>query len=144
MFCCYTHAHSDKNMYDGFIQYPTLWENYGTCIFFSCDQAALRIRLSVCLSVRPSVTPFSQCSCHRIIIFRSYYHWQKWCPCKRSRSEIKCQGHTEVKTQLSRCRIITPVWIHIWWWNDAKSFMLLRGGALWIFKVIRQISRSHS
>ena len=24
-------------------------------------------------------------------IFRSFYHWQKWCPCKRSRSEVKSQ-----------------------------------------------------
>ena len=40
------------------------------CIF-SCDQAALRTLLSICpsvrLSVRPSVTPFSLCSHHRII-----------------------------------------------------------------------------
>ena len=51
---------------------------------------------SVCLSVRPSV-------CHTIFtmfpssyhheIFRSYYHGQKWCPCKRSRSDVKGQGH---------------------------------------------------
>ena len=26
-------------------------------------------------------------------IFRSYYQWQKWCPCKRLRSEVKGQGH---------------------------------------------------
>ena len=26
-------------------------------------------------------------------IFRSYYQWQKWGPCKRSRSEVKGQGH---------------------------------------------------
>ena len=26
-------------------------------------------------------------------IFRSYYQWQKWCPCKRSRLEVKGQGH---------------------------------------------------
>ena len=26
-------------------------------------------------------------------IFRNYYHGQKWCPCKRSRSEVKGQGH---------------------------------------------------
>ena len=26
-------------------------------------------------------------------IFRSYYQWQKWRPCKRSRSEVKGQGH---------------------------------------------------
>ena len=26
-------------------------------------------------------------------IFRSDYQWQRWCPCKRSRSEVKGQGH---------------------------------------------------
>ena len=50
----------------------------------------------VCPSVRPSVrhtflTMFSSSYNHEI--FRSYYQWQKWCPCKRSRSEVKGQGH---------------------------------------------------
>ena len=49
---------------------------------------------------------------------------------------------TEVKTQFSRFRIVTPVWICIWWWNDGHRLMLLRTGALLLFKVIRQISRS--
>ena len=31
------------------------------------------------------------------------------------RSKVKV---TEVTTQLSRFRTVTPVWIHIWWWND--------------------------
>ena len=73
-------------------------------------------------------------------IFRSYYQWPKWCPCKRSRSKVKV---TEVTTQLKRFRTVTPVWIHIWWWNDAYSLMMLRRGALLFLKVIRQISRSH-
>ena len=67
---------------------------------FSCDQAALQmvfsVRPSVCPSVRPSVchtffTMFPSSYHHEI--FRSYYHGQKWCPCKRSRSEVKGQGH---------------------------------------------------
>ena len=45
-------------------------------------------------SVRPSVTFFHYVP---IIVpswnFRNYYQWQKWCPCKRSRSEVKGQGH---------------------------------------------------
>ena len=55
---------------------------------------------SVCLSVRLSVRPSV---CHTFLtmfpssyhheIFRSYYQWQKWRPCKRSRSEVKGQGH---------------------------------------------------
>ena len=43
---------------------------------------------------------------------------------------------------LNRFRTVTPVRIHIWWWNDANSLMLLRRGALLFFEVIRQISRS--
>ena len=73
-------------------------------------------------------------------IFRIYYQWPKQGQCKRSRSKVKV---TEVTTQLNRFRTVTPVWIHIWWWNDAYSLMLLRRGALLFFKGIRQISRSH-
>ena len=56
---------------------------------FSCDQAALwmvqSIRPSVCLSVCDTFfTMFLSLYHHEI--FRSYYHWQKWCPCERSRS----------------------------------------------------------
>ena len=66
---------------------------------FSCDQAALwmvqsvclSVCLSVCPSVRLSVTPFWLCSHHRIIM--SYYQWKKWRPCKWSRSEVKGQCH---------------------------------------------------
>ena len=100
------------------------------CLIFSCDQAALRTLLSVCLSVRPSVchtffTRFPSSYHHEI--FRSNYQSQTWCPCKRSRSKVKV---TEVMTAFSRFRTVTPVWIHIWWGNDAQSLMLLRRGAL--------------
>ena len=54
------------------------------------------VRLSVCLSVRLSVrhtflTMFLSTYHHEI--FRSYYQWQKWRPCKRSRPDVKGQGH---------------------------------------------------
>ena len=62
-------------------------------------------------------------------IFRSYYQWQKWRPCKRSKVKV-----TEANTQLNRFRTVTPVWIHIWWWNDAYSLMMLRRGALLFFQ----------
>ena len=123
------------------------WNTSLPTLIFSCDQAALwmvqSVRLSVCLSVRLSVchtflTMFPSSDHHEI--FRSYYQWQKWRPCKRPRSEVKV---TEVNTQLNRFRTVTPVWIHIWWWNDAYSLMMLRRGALLFLKVIRQISRSH-
>ena len=56
------------------------------------------------------------------------------------RSKVKV---TEVKTQLNCFWTVTPAWIHVWWWNDAQSLMLLRRGALLFFKVIHQIWRSH-
>ena len=112
---------------------------------FSCDQAALWMVQSVCLSVCPSVTPFWLCSHHRIIMKfsgvvindKSDVHAKG----QGQRSKVKV---TEVNSQLSRFRTVTPVWIQISWWNDAQSLMLLRRGALLFFKVIRQISRSHS
>ena len=103
---------------------------------------------SVCPSVRPSVclsvTPFWLCSHHHIIMKLSGVITND-----QSKVHAKGQGQrskvkvTEVTTQLNRFRTVTPVWIHIWWWNDAYSLMLLRRGALLFFKVIRQISRSH-
>ena len=116
--------------------------------FFSCDQAALQMVFSVCpsvrLSVRLSVTPFWLCSHHRIIMTFSGVITND-----RRKVHAKGQGQrskvkvTEVTTPLSRFRTVTPVWIHIWWRNDAYSLMLLRRGALLFFKVIRKISRSH-
>ena len=116
-------------------------------LFFSCDQAALWMVFSVRLSVRPSVCPsvtFWLCSHHRIIMKFSGVitmdQGKVHANGQGQRSEVKV---TEVTTQLDRFRTVTPVWIHIWWWNFTYSFMLLRRGALLFFKVIRQISRSH-
>ena len=68
-----------------------LVHGYGLLIF-SCDQAAIWLVQSVCLSVRHTFfTMFPSLYHHEI--FRSYYQWQKWRPCKRSRSEVKGQGH---------------------------------------------------
>ena len=121
-------------------------------IIFSCDQAALWMVFSVCLSVRLSVrlsvclsvTPFSPCSHHRIIMKFSGV-------ITNDKSDVHAKGQgqrskvkvTEVTTQLNRFRTVTPVRIHIWWWNDAYSLTMLRRGALLFLKVIRQISRSH-
>ena len=134
---------------------------------FSCDQAALQMVFSVCPSICPSVrhtflaatkqlykwyfpsvrlsvTPFWLCSHHRIITKFSgvITNDQRKVHAKGQgqRSKVKV---TEVTTQLNRFRTVTPVWIHIWWWNDAYSLMLIRRGALLLFEVIRQISRSH-
>ena len=98
------------------------------------------VRLSVC----PSVTPFWLCFHRRIITKFSGV-------ITNDKSDVHAKGQgqrskvkvTEVTTQLNRFRTVTPVWINIWWWNDAYSLMLLRRGALLFLKVIRQISRSH-
>ena len=99
---------------------------------------------SVCLSVCLSVTPFRLCSHHRIIMKFSGVitkdQGNVHAKGQGQRSKVKV---TEVTTQLNRFWTVTPVWIHIWWWNDTYSLMLLRKGALLFFKVIRQISRSH-
>ena len=100
---------------------------------------------SVCLSVCPSVTPFSPCSHHRIIM-----KFSGVITMDRSDVHAKGQGQrskvnvTEVNTQLSRFWTLTPVWIHIWQWNYAHSWKQHRRGALLFFKVFRQISRWHS
>ena len=65
-------------------------------VVFSCDQAAIRTLQSICPSVCLYVcyiffTMFLSWYQHKI--FTSCDHWQKWCPCKRSRSEVKSQGH---------------------------------------------------
>ena len=99
---------------------------------------------SVCPSVCLSVTPFSPCSHHRIIM-----KFSGVITMVRSDVHAKGQGQrskgkvTEVNIQLSRFRTLTPVWIHIWQWNHAHSWKQHRRGALLFFKVIRQISRSH-
>ena len=115
---------------------------------FSCDQATLQMVFSVCPSVCPSVclsvTPFWLCSQHRIIMKFSGV-------ITNDQSDVHAKGQgqrskvkvTEVTTQLNRFRTVTPVWIHIWWWNHAYGLMILRRGVLLFLKVIRQISRSH-
>ena len=122
------------------------WPCYnGTTLFLAATKQLYKWYFpSVRLSVRLSVTPFWLCSHHRIIMKFSgvITNDQRKVHAKGQgqRSKVKV---TEVTTQLNRFRTVTPVWIHIWWWNDAYSLMLLRRGALLFFKVIRQISRSH-
>ena len=108
-------------------------------MIFNCNQAVLwmvfSLRLSVCLSVRlsvcPSVKPFWLCFYHLIIM-----KFSEVVTTDQGKVHAKGQGQkskvkvTEVTTQLNRFQTVTPVWIHIWWWNGAYSFMMLRRGAL--------------
>ena len=131
------------------ISYHVGQQLIGMVAFFSCDQQLNEwYCLSVCPSVRPSVrlsaTPFWLCSHQGIIMKFSGVIINEWSDVhakgQGQRSKVKV---TEVDTQISRFRTLTPVWSHIWWWNDAQSLMLLRKGALLFFKVIHRISRSH-
>ena len=104
--------------------------------FKSLRFALLFLAASVCLSVCLSVTPFSLCSHHRIIMKFSGVITSNTSDVhakgQGQRSKVKV---TEVTAQLNRFRwAVTPVWIHIWWWNDAYSLMLLRRGALLVFQ----------
>ena len=110
-----------------------------TFILHSCHRSSTAAMVqSVRLSVRPSVCLsvclshlFSLCSHHHITMTFSGV-------ITNDRSDVHAKGQgqrskvkvTEVKTQFSRFRTITPIWINIWWWNDAQSLMLLRKGAL--------------
>ena len=126
-----------------FCWYPSSNMTHQIMKYFSCDQVALWIVFSVRLSVGPSVTPFWLCSHHRIIIKFSGVITKD-----QSKVHAKGQGQrskvkvTEVTTQLNRFRTVTPVCIHIWWWDDAYSLMFLMRGALLFFKVMCQIWRS--
>ena len=120
-----------------------------TAIYDCIDNCHFQLRPSssmngIFLSVCPSVTPFWLCFHHRIIMKFSGVitkdQGKVHAKGQGQRSKVKV---TEVTTQLNRFRTVTPVWIHIWWWNDTCSLMLLRRGALLFFKVIRQVSRSH-
>ena len=104
---------------------------------------------SVCLSVCPSVR-LSVCHTFFTMFPSSYHHgFSGVITVVKSDVHAKGQGQrskvkvTEVTTQLSRFRTLTPFWIHIWQWNHAHSWKQHRRGALLFFKVIRQISRSH-
>ena len=88
----------------------------------------------------PSVTPFWLCSHYRIIMKFSGV-------ITRDQGKVHAKGQgqrskvkvTEVTTQLNRFRTVTPVWIHIWWWNDTYSLKLLRRGALLFLAATKQL-----
>ena len=131
-------------LYEEDKNYP-IWRRQERRSKYAVQLASWQLRSnSPKMSVRPSVTPFSPCSHHRIIMKFSGVITND-----KSGVHAKGQGQrpkvkvTEVNTQLNRFRTVTLVWIHIWWWNDAYSLMMLSRGALLFFKVIRQISRSH-
>ena len=110
----------------------------GALFLAATKQLYVRFSPSVCLSVRLFVrlfvTHFSRCSHHHIIMTFSGL-------ITNDKSNVHARGQgqrlkvkvTEVSTQLNHFRTVTLVWIHIWWWNDAYSLMMLRRGVLLFF-----------
>ena len=94
------------------------------------------------------VTPFSQCSCHHIImkfsriitIDISDVHVKD--EGQRSRSVLGYRSK-QILSQFWNFGTVTPVWNCIWLQNDAWSLKGHRRGALLLFKVIPHIWRSH-
>ena len=121
-FCASFHSHLWNQKWGYSPETPNLGQNQW--FLAATKQLYEWYFLSVCLSVCPSVclsvTPFWLCSHHRIIMKflrvitndKSDVHAKG----QGQRSKVKV---TEVNTQLNRFRTVTPVWIHIWWWNDA-------------------------
>ena len=102
---------------------------------------------SVCLSARLSVFLsylfIMFLSSYNHAIFRSYYQWQKRCPCKKSRSEVKGQGHRgqnpflpipDRNSSLNSHMVYGDEMIHTAW-------CCFKRGALLFSKVICQIAR---
>ena len=86
-------------------------------------------------SVRPSVRPSHLF--HQVSIIVSSWNFQELLPwievsdvLAKGQGQVSKVKVTEVNTQLSRFRILTPVWIHIWQWNHAHSWKQHRRGAL--------------
>ena len=81
---------------------------------FSCNQAALwmvqSVCPSVCLPVRHTFYAMFPSSYHYEIL-KIYYLWQKWCWCKRSRSEVKGQGHRSQNKLCPNLGVSRPSWI---------------------------------
>ena len=116
------------------LQFPTCWPVNGLFVHWTRGWVGVVVLWAPC----------SPCSYHRIIMkFSGLITNDKndvHAKGQGQRSKVKV---TEVNTQLNSFRTVTLVWIHIWWWNDAYSLMMLRRGALLFLKVIRQISKSH-
>ena len=117
----------------------THWLNGVIRALDCCNQAALWMVQSVCLSVRPSHLFDS------VPLIVLLWNFQGWLLSTKvmSMQKVKVRGQ-RWRSQRSKPNLaITPVWIHIWWRSDVQGLMRHRRCALLFFKVIRQISRSH-
>ena len=87
--------------------------------------------MSVCPSVCPSVTPFWLCSHYPIIMKFSWV-------ITRDQGKVHAKGQgqrskVKVPEVTTRFQTVTPVWIHIWWWNDTKTWWCLGEVPYWFW-----------
>ena len=132
-----SHVNSTSSNVNSISSHVSDLDNSVYCCLGSITIGHLPHYIKVCVSFQSH-----QRFCCIIIIFLGVITNDK------SNVHAKFQGHrskvkpSEVKTQLSHFWTLTPVWIHPWRWNEAKSLMQNRRGALLFFKVICQNSRS--
>ena len=106
------------------------WHSWSQFFIFAWDVTAggiLRTGVLICLV-------------DYVPIILSSWNFQELLPVTKVRSMQKVKVKvTEVTTQLNRFRTVTPVWIHIWWWDDAYSLIMLRKGALLFLAATKQL-----
>ena len=78
---------------------------------------------------------------HRVwtTIEEVFYFFQ----CHPSNFKVTRDKKSPLLNQIERFRTATPVWIHPWLWNDARSLTQYKRGALLFFNVIYQILWLH-
>ena len=135
--------------YPGPASSHSLQSNIGTAVLAATKQPnewfSRSVRRSVRLSVRHNFLIMFPSSYHHEI-FRSYYHWQKWYPCKRLRSrgqKSRSQMSKQILPQFGRFHAVTPALFQRWLCNYAQSLNRCWRDALLFLRVFCQISRSH-
>ena len=119
-----------------------LWKLLSTALTFIWDPASTSMKLRIYQVVFFTDTGFcSEILKYALFLFLALVDdtpWWKISINDRSDVYAKVQGQkskvkvTEVKTQISCFRTITPVWFHIWWWKWCTKldiYILFRSGA---------------
>ena len=116
--------HSNTGLSGAQFEQIQLYLGFGHFVYPSFLAATKQLYEWFSLSVRPSV---------RLSVYvPSSYHHEIFRSSERSDVHAKGSDSRSL-TQLYRFRTVTPVWIHIWWWNG--SLIMVRRGALLFFKV---------
>ena len=121
---------------------------FNTRSLFSCNQAALRLVQSVCLSIPPSVCPSVHRShlFHYVPIIISSCNFQELLPLTQVMSMQKVKVKRSMSQRSKPNLAISGPLLHEFTYGNEMMYRAwcgIRKGALLSFKVIHQISRSH-